>query len=62
MRAFRPDVGEGLPSTVSEWRTQFFRRQLYIMTYQYFRKAREEIKVQSADLYNDLGIEDDDDS
>ena len=49
--------GDSMPTKASEWRLQFFRKQLYVMTYRMFLKAREDLKQMSSDLYADLGME-----
>ena len=46
-----------MPTKASEWRLSFFRKQLYVMTYRMFLKAREDLKQMSSDLYADLGME-----
>lgn len=48
-----------MPNKVSEWRLQFFRKQLYVLTYRMFLKTREDLKQMSSDLYADLGMESD---
>ena len=54
----RPLVGN-LSEDVAKWRLDFFRNQLYTMTYHQFIKARDEIKNLSPDLYEDLGMDSD---
>ena len=46
-----------MPDRVSQWRQSFFRKQLYIITYRMYLKARDEIKNLSSDLLADLGME-----
>ena len=52
---------ESLPNEIAQWRLAFFRRQLYIMTYRYFLKERDEIRKLSSDLYADLGMDSNED-
>lgn len=44
-----------VPPRVCEWRREYFRRQLYEITYRQFLKTREEIREISPDLFHDLG-------
>ena len=41
----------------AEWRLAFFREQLYSLTYRQYLKAKDEIKLISAEMYAEMGIE-----
>lgn len=49
-----------IPDKVGQWRLQYFREQLYSITYRVFLKAKEDLKGLGADLCKDMGLSDGD--
>ena len=55
-------MSKAIPQKAVDWRLKFFRKQLYIKTYRLFQHAREELKQKSSDLYEDMGLDSDEEN
>lgn len=49
-----------VPERVTQWRLNYFRRQLYEITYSHFLKTRADMRDMSPELCEDMGLDSDD--